>query len=83
VCVNLSNQGRVPFWRSWGGFMIGVIFFFILLYGLRWSIEGILHANLTEAVIGFVVIIIVFAVYAKLWSKWRHWRRRASAQKLT
>ena len=60
--------------------MIGVIFFFILLYGLRWSIEGILHENLTEAVIGFVVIIIVFAVYAKLWSKWRHWKR-ASAQK--
>ena len=60
--------------------MIGVIFFFILLYGLRWSIEGILHKNLTETVIGFVVIIIVFAVYAKLWSKWRHWKR-ASAQK--
>jgi hypothetical protein len=61
--------------------MLGVIFFFILLYGLRWFLEGILHENLTEAVIGFVVIFIVFAVYAKLWLKWRHWRR-VSAQKL-
>jgi hypothetical protein len=75
VCVNLSNQRRVPFWRSWGGFMLGVIFFFILLYGLRWFLEGIIHKNLTETVIGFVVIIIVFAVYAKLWSKWRKWRK--------
>jgi len=65
----------VPFWRSWGGFMLGVIFFFILLYALRWFLEGIIHKNLTETVIGFVVIIIVFAVYAKLWSKWRKWRK--------
>jgi hypothetical protein len=60
--------------------MLGVIFFFILLYGLRWFLEGVLHENLTEAVIGFAVIVIVFVVYAKLWSKWRHWRR-LSAQK--
>jgi hypothetical protein len=55
--------------------MLGVIFFFVLLYGLRWFLQGIIRENLTETIIGFVVIVIVFAVYAKLWSKWRKWRR--------
>ena len=54
--------------------MLAVIFFFFLLYGLRWFLEGIIQENLTETVIGFMVLIFVLAVYGKLWSKWRNWR---------
>ena len=55
--------------------MLGVIFFFFLLYGLRWFLEGLIQENLTETVIGFVVLIFVLAVYIKLWSKWRNWKK--------
>ena len=60
--------------------MLSVIFFFFLLYGLRWFLEGIIQENLAETIIGFVVLIFVFVVYYKLWSKWRNWRKGIDAK---
>ncbi len=77
MCDSLSNQGRVPFWRSWGAFMLSVILFFLILYGLRWFLEGLFQENHMETIIGIVVLTFVLAVYGKLWSSWRKWRRKA------